>query len=118
MTRQAKLYDLDRDLGLSKQHAELLGSRLQEWNLLAEDTKISVFRKRNDKLTSYFAMENCICACKHVNGLMDELDIEYNPEDWRLFIDSSKLSLTSQVVPSQMPNSIRSGAFKCRSLNS
>ena len=38
-------------------------------------------------------MENCFCACKNVNGLMDELNIEYNPEEWRLFIDTSKLSL-------------------------
>ena len=83
MIRQEELNDLVRDSCPSKQHDQLLGSRLQEWNLLAKDTKISVFRKRNDKLTSYFAMENCVCACKNVNGLMDELNIEYNPEEWR-----------------------------------
>lgn len=98
MIRHTERNDLVRDLGLSKQHAELLGSRLQEWNLLAEDTKISVFRKRNEKLTSYFAMENSVCACKNVNGLMDELDIEYNPEEWRLFINSSKLSLKAVLL--------------------
>ena len=64
LIRQEELNDVVRDLGLSKQHAQLLGSRFQEWNLLAKDTEISVFRKRNDKLTSYFAMENCVCACK------------------------------------------------------
>ena len=64
LIRQEELNDLVRDLDHSEQHAQLLASRLQEWNLLAQDTKISVVTKRNDKLTSYFAMENCFCACK------------------------------------------------------
>ena len=38
-----ELNDLVGDLELSKQRVELLGSRLQEWNLLAEGTKISHF---------------------------------------------------------------------------
>ena len=33
-----------------------------------------------------------------MNGLMDELNIEYNPEEWRLFIDSSKLSLKAVLL--------------------
>ncbi|KAL4710975.1 hypothetical protein ACJJTC_017940 [Scirpophaga incertulas] len=40
LIEQPELNDLVRDLNLSKQHAELLGSRLQQWNLLAKDTKI------------------------------------------------------------------------------
>ncbi|KAJ4437438.1 hypothetical protein ANN_17582 [Periplaneta americana] len=91
LIRQAELNDLVRDLGLSMQHADLLGSRLQEWTLLAKDNKISVFRKRNDKLTSYFAMENSACACKNVNGLMDECrknDIEPDQEEEKELVES------------------------------
>jgi len=40
---QEELNDLVRDLSLSKEKAEILGSRLQEWNLLQEGTKISHF---------------------------------------------------------------------------
>ena len=29
---------------------------------------------------------------------MHELNIEYNPEEWRLFIDSSKLSLNAVLL--------------------
>ncbi|KAL4718873.1 hypothetical protein ACJJTC_016050 [Scirpophaga incertulas] len=47
LIQQNELNDLARDLGLSKQQSELLGSRLQEWNLLAQDTTITSFRKRN-----------------------------------------------------------------------
>lgn len=51
---QAELNDLVRDLDLSKNQAELLGSRLQGWNLLSPGTKISVFRKRHEDLTRFF----------------------------------------------------------------
>ena len=43
---QGELNDLIRDLDLPKKPAELLGSRLQGWNLLAPGTKISVYRRR------------------------------------------------------------------------
>jgi hypothetical protein len=36
---QGELYDLIRDLDLSKSKAELLGSRLQQWKLLKENVK-------------------------------------------------------------------------------
>ncbi|XP_076031864.1 uncharacterized protein LOC143019766 [Oratosquilla oratoria] len=38
---QGELHDLVRDLQLPKNKAELLGSRLQQWNLLAADVNIS-----------------------------------------------------------------------------
>ena len=39
---QPELNDLVRDLNLSKHQSELLGSRLQQWKLLAQGTKISI----------------------------------------------------------------------------
>jgi hypothetical protein len=42
---QEKLNDLIRDLDLPKSKAQLLGSRLQQWNLLKENVRISVYRK-------------------------------------------------------------------------
>ena len=43
---QEGLNDLIRDLDLPKSKAELLGSRLQQWNLLKENVRISVYRKK------------------------------------------------------------------------
>jgi len=40
---QEELNDLIRDLDLPKCKAELLGSRLQQWNLLKENVRISVY---------------------------------------------------------------------------
>ncbi|GBN08539.1 hypothetical protein AVEN_142794-1 [Araneus ventricosus] len=48
---QLKLNDLVRDLGLSKDSAELLGSRLKEKNSLAPGTPFLSFRKREAVFT-------------------------------------------------------------------
>jgi hypothetical protein len=45
---QEELNDLIRDLDLSK--SKLLGSRLQQWKLLKENVRISVYRKRHEDL--------------------------------------------------------------------
>ena len=47
LIQQNELNDLVRDLGLSKQQTELLGSRLQEWNLLVHGTNVTSFRRKN-----------------------------------------------------------------------
>ena len=41
---QSKLNDAVRDLELPKSKVELLGSRLQQWNFLESDVRISLFR--------------------------------------------------------------------------
>jgi hypothetical protein len=53
---QEELNDLIRDLDLPKSKAELLGSRLQQWNLLKENVRISVYRKRHEDLVHFFKM--------------------------------------------------------------
>ena len=87
-----------RDLYLSKEKAEILGSRLQQWNLLEPGTTISSFRSRNQNLPGYYASAENICYCKDIRGLMSELECEHNPADWRLFIDSSKTSLKAVLL--------------------
>ena len=44
---QEDLNGLARDLYLSKQQSELLASRLNRWNLVQEDVRITSFRNRN-----------------------------------------------------------------------
>jgi len=38
-------------------------------------------------------MERGLVVCADIDGLMQTLNINHNPLDWRLFIDSSQLSL-------------------------
>jgi len=55
---------------------------------------ISVYRKRNEDLVHFFKIERGLVVCTDIDSLMQTLSINHNhPLDWRLFIDSSKLSL-------------------------
>jgi len=95
---QGDLDDLVRDLYLSKEESELLASRVGEWNLLQNCTTTPHFRYRHKELATYYKLENDICFCTDVNGLMRNLGCEYVPDQWRLFIDSSKASLKAVLV--------------------
>jgi len=95
---QKKLNNLIRDLDLPKSKAELLGSRLQQWKLLKENVRISVYRRRHEDLFQFFKMGKGLVACTDIDGLMQTLSINHNPLDWRLFIDSSNLSLKAILL--------------------
>jgi hypothetical protein len=45
-------------------------------------------------------LERGLLACTDIDGLMQTLNINYNPLNWRLFIDSSKMSLKAVLIPS------------------
>lgn len=95
---EKELNDLIRDLDLSKQKSELLASRLKERNLLAPDTKITVYRNRHKKFEKYFSTTDNACYCSDVRGLFEEFGEPYDATEWRLFIDSSKLSLKAVLL--------------------
>lgn len=95
---QIELNDLVRDLGLTKEKAELLGSRLKEKNLLTVGTNIYVYRKREQQFSQFFEQEGDLVYCSDILALIDEFGIEYKKEDWRLFIDSSKTSLKAVLL--------------------
>ena len=98
LINQERLNDLVHDLYLSKENAEVLGSRLQQWNLLGPETTISSLRIRNQSLAHYYASAENICYCKDIEGLMTELGCEHNPAHCRLFINSSKTSLKAMLL--------------------
>lgn len=96
---QCELNDLVRDLSLSKTSAELLASRLKEKKLLGEDARITFFRRRHQDYMGYFCEEEDLVYCLDVTGLLAKLGApQYDPRDWRLFIDSSKRSLKSVLI--------------------
>jgi hypothetical protein len=43
-------------------------------------------------------MERGLVACTDIDGLMQTLNINHIPLDWRLFTDSSKLSLKAVLL--------------------
>jgi hypothetical protein len=76
---QEELNDQLRDLDLTKSKAELLGSRLQQWKLLKENVRISVYHKTYEDLVQFFKLERGLLACTDIDGLMQTLNINYNP---------------------------------------
>lgn len=93
---QAELSDLGRELGLSKEAHELLASRLKEKNLLEKGAKITVYRNREHEFRAFFTYDKSLelVYCNDIAGLLNSLkDNIYEPEEWRLFMDSSVRSL-------------------------
>jgi hypothetical protein len=86
------------DLALSKSQSELLGSRLQQWNLLHSSTRITAVRHRQQDLSQFFAMEGSLCYCRNVNDLFESLGLAHDSTEWRLFIDGSKFSLKGVLL--------------------
>lgn len=53
---QTNLNDFVKDLGLTKETVELLGSYLNQWNLMEKGCKTLVYRKRHQEFSQYFAI--------------------------------------------------------------
>ena len=70
---QPELNDLERDLGLSKNAAEVLASRIQEKNQLSHTTKVSYFRNWEQAFVPFFTEENKFVYCHNISGLLLEL---------------------------------------------
>lgn len=95
---QAELNDLVRDLGLPKDAAQLLGSRLKQKNLLAPGTTFYWYRNRETQFLKYFSKEEDLVFCNDIYGVMEKFKLKYDPAEWRLFIDSSKDSIKAVLL--------------------
>ena len=91
---QNELNDLIRELNLSKKLSEVLASRLVEKGLLLPEVKITYYRNREINQLSHFSQNGDFVYCTNIKSLLNDLGVEnYRPDEWRLFIDSSKRSL-------------------------
>lgn len=91
---QQELNDLIRDLNLPKSGAELLASRLKEKGFLEPEVLITKYRTREESIVPYFSVEKNLVYCNRADELLLRMGLpKYRPEEWRLFIDSSKRSL-------------------------
>lgn len=84
-------------LGLSKLNSEKLARILKKKNVLAPDVRITKYRKRQEDYQNLYDInaEKTYAYCSDPHLLMLAMFVEraYDPEEWRLFIDSSKNSL-------------------------
>lgn len=86
---QENLKVLVCDLNLSKQQAEILGSRLKEWSLLRSETKVCYFSNRDEELKGFFSQDDRLVFCNNVNDVMTVLDTVYKAEE-RLYLSMVK----------------------------
>lgn len=87
-------------LELSQGKSELLASFLNSKYLLAPGTKVTAYRKRQSAYQNLFVVndEKDFAYCDDVETLMAAMDIKYDANDWRLFIDSSSSSLKAVLL--------------------
>ncbi|GBM65573.1 hypothetical protein AVEN_169853-1 [Araneus ventricosus] len=71
LVTQPELNDLVRDLELPESNSQLLGSRLQQLNLLENGVKISSYRTRQSTL-KLFSEDEGLVFCPNSNELMIE----------------------------------------------
>jgi hypothetical protein len=95
---QSELNDVIRVLGLPKEKAEILGSRLKEKNLLAAGTSMYWYRSREQEFTRYVSQDGDLVHCCNIARLMQKFGVQYKVNEWRLFFDSSKRSLKGVIL--------------------
>ncbi|GBL75050.1 hypothetical protein AVEN_243837-1 [Araneus ventricosus] len=95
---QSEFNDLVRDLGLFKDGVELLASRLKNKNLPTPGTSFPWYKHQEKEFTQFFSKEGNLVFHNDVQGLKKCFDIS-DPSEWRLFIDSSKTSLKTALLP-------------------
>ena len=97
---QAKLNDLARDLNLSKESLQLLGSCLREKRLLAPGTTFYWYREREREFRYLFTFDKAssLVYCNNIAGLIEFLCLKYDAMEWGLFIDSSNRSIKTVLL--------------------
>lgn len=101
MYSQSHLDAVVRSLKLSQRNAEILAADLKLHNILGDGVRVTGYRHRQAEFLQYFQNNdaNDFVFCINVEGLVEEMGIdEYNAEEWRFFIDSSKSSLKAVLL--------------------
>ncbi|KAI6646931.1 hypothetical protein LOD99_9025 [Oopsacas minuta] len=63
-------------------------------NILHSEARITYYRCRDEELIRYFSEEGGFVFCNNIPGLLSAMGLsQYNSNEWRLFINSSKRSL-------------------------
>ena len=68
-------------------------SRLKGWYLLRQDTKVYFYHGCHEEFKDFFSQEDGVMFCSDVYSVMEVLGHKYNPDQWRFFTNSSKVSL-------------------------
>jgi hypothetical protein len=71
---------------------------LKHKNLLSPGTTFAWYREREKEVLKYFKGEENMIYCCDISGLINYFNLDYRPDEWRLFIDSSTKSLKGVLL--------------------
>jgi hypothetical protein len=89
-------------LHLAKDEQEMLASLMHRDKLLGPDCRVTASRSRNALLARQFTESGKLTYCHNVSTLFIALGYNMMPDQWRLFIDSSKRSLKAVLLSNGM----------------
>lgn len=98
LVTQTRLDNMCRRLELSQRKSQLLASMLKEDNLLSSEVTITSQKHRQAEFIPYFQTEENLTFCLDIDALMENMQIEYEVQDWRLFIDVSESGLKTILL--------------------
>jgi hypothetical protein len=73
------------------------------WNILHQDSDLYFFRDRQYEFKYIFSQENDVLFCNDVCSVIEVLGHQQDPTEWRLFIDSSKVSFKTVLLQNLYP---------------
>lgn len=85
---------------LSKERSERLARFIKKKRLHDGTVKSSFYRKRNKPFMKYYTADEAgtTAFCNDIMKLMELMEINYNPDEWRLFIDGSASALKAVLL--------------------
>ena len=91
---QAKLNDLTRDLVLSKESVQFIGSHLSKNNFLSAETTFFWYSSHDEEFKKYFSL----IYCNNISSLIAAMGFAYDHKEQRLLVDSSCRSLKAVLL--------------------
>ena len=70
---QEDINDLVWEMSLTKSNAELLISRLKQWDLLDDSVRITSQRKRHCGISVFYTFKDGLCYCHNIEGLFQAM---------------------------------------------
>lgn len=98
---QKSLSDFIRNMGLPKDDSEFMAAELKRRGMVERGTKSTLYRDREKTFCNFFSQDEqgSFIYCDDICGLMNTMKQDcYAPDEWSLFIDSSKRSLKAVLL--------------------
>lgn len=65
---------------------------------MARNSRMSVYRNHQKEVSQYFLTKEDISSSNDIHNVKHALTYDHNQEEWRILIDSSKLSFKAVIL--------------------